>query len=203
VLSLEEAQALWKAVDADHVAMYLTLAFNTAARPDAILDLKASQIDCERHTVTLNPEGRKQTKKFRPVLPLTNDLETAVKGLSDPLVRWHGKPVANIKTGFRALRRRAGLDADVIPYTIRHTMATEMRAAGVSPWEVGGWLGHKMAELRTTERYAKASPQYMANARVAVDAYMLRLRSNAVPTQACVEPHNTVEHGDTPNHASD
>ncbi len=177
VLSLEEAQALWKAVDSSHVAMYLTLAFNTAARPDAILDLTAGQIDCERRIVRLNPDGRKQTKKYRPILPLTNDLEAAVNGLSGPLVNWRGKRVANIKTGFRALRRRARLDADVIPYTIRHTMATELRASGVSPWEVAGWLGHKIAEVRTTERYAKASPDYLANARNAVDAYMVKLRS--------------------------
>lgn len=176
VLTIEESRALWRAVDSEHVGMYLRLAFNTAARPDAILGLDLSQFDLERRLVNLNPEGRRQTKKFRPVIPVTNDLFQTVSGLTGgPLVRWNGKRVQSIKTGFRALRRRAGLDPDVIPYTIRHTIATELRGAGVAPWEVAGWLGHKITELRTTERYAKFAPSYLSAAREAIDAYMQKV----------------------------
>ena len=64
----------------------------------------------------------------------------------------------------------------MIPYTIRHTIATEMRKRGVSPWDVAAWLGHKIVEFKTTERYAKVDPNYLAGARKAIDAYMADLR---------------------------
>ena len=37
----------------------------------------------------------------------------------------------SFKTAFRKMRARAGLGMDVVPKTIRHTMATELRAAAV------------------------------------------------------------------------
>ena len=58
--------------------------------------------------------------------------------------------------------KRAGLSPDVSPYTLRHTMATELRKRGVPAWEVAGLLGHKAGSYRTTEIYAKFGPDYLA-----------------------------------------
>ncbi len=62
---------------------------------------------------------------------------------------------------------------------IRHTMATELRAAGVSAEDIQGMLGHR-AYGGITDVYAKYRPDYMADAVRAIDAYMGRLRVSCV-----------------------
>ena len=74
LLSAEEAAALFNAVTSPHQAMYLLLAFCTAARPAAILELTSFQIDHEARLIKLNPPGRRQNKKRRPTLPICNTL---------------------------------------------------------------------------------------------------------------------------------
>jgi hypothetical protein len=88
-------------------------------------------------------------------------------------VLYHGRPVASIKKSFANAVVDAGLDS-VSPYCLRHTMATELRARGVSEWEAMGMLGHK-SQARTTERYAKFRPDYLSQAVKAIDAYFADL----------------------------
>jgi site-specific recombinase XerD len=172
-LSIEEIGALFNAVDETHVYRFLVLLCATWARPDAILDLDGERCDHERKLITLNPPGRQQTKKYRPVLPMVERAEHVCEVKSGPVIAWRGKPLASIKTAWRRLRSRAGLDDGVIPYLVRHTMATEARAAGAPPWEIEGWLGHKRPG--TSERYAKFAPDYLgATARV-VNDYIAKL----------------------------
>ena len=56
-----------------------------------------------------------------------------------------------------------------MPYTIRHTIATELRAHGVPELELAGLLGHAMPNFRTTGRYAKYAPTHLSAARAAID----------------------------------
>jgi hypothetical protein len=88
-------------------------------------------------------------------------------------VLYHGRPVVSIKKSFANAVVDAGLDS-VSPYCLRHTMATELRARGVSEWEAMGMLGHK-SQARTTERYAKFRPDYLSQAVKAIDAYFADL----------------------------
>ncbi|MGB8313154.1 MAG: hypothetical protein WCE69_01560, partial [Aestuariivirga sp.] len=51
------------------------IALNTWARPEAILDLSVrAQVDFEHSLIDLNPPSRKQTKKRRPIIRLTENL---------------------------------------------------------------------------------------------------------------------------------
>lgn len=180
VLTLAESSALWMAADLPHERMMLALLYGTLSRPEAALGLCREFYDPERRLLTTNPPGRPQTKKYRPVVPvgefLRPWLESAPPG---PLVAWHGKPIASFKTAWRKIRARAGVGADVVPKTVRHTMATEMRAAGVPEAEIQGFLGHRAYSGRT-EVYAKYRPDYLGAAVRAVDAYMDRLRVSCV-----------------------
>src|SRR4051794_5703204 len=87
----------------------------------------------------LNPHGREQTRKFRPVVPITDTLypviEAAGPGL---LVPWHGKPVRQIDRMWRETVERAGLGPGVDRMRLRRTMATELRRRAVQPWDLGG-----------------------------------------------------------------
>ena len=100
------------------------MALIALARPEAILDLRTDQIDLEHWLIDLNPHGRKQTKKRRPVVSISRSLLPWPETVSDgPVVNYYGRPIRSIKTVFRAARRRAGLGVDVTPCALRHTMA--------------------------------------------------------------------------------
>ena len=180
VLSLAESQALWDAAKQPHERMFLALAYGTLSRPEAILALRRDMADLDRRLLHTNPPGRKQTKKYRPVVPVGDFLLPWLQDAPEgPLVNWRGKAIASFKTAFRRMRRDAGLGEDVVPKTIRHTMATELRAAGVPEADIQGFLGHR-AYGGKTEVYAKYRPDYLAAACTAVDGYMGRLRVSCV-----------------------
>lgn len=180
VLTLAESCALWLATELPHERMMLALLYGTLARPEAALALRREYVDFDRRLLTQNPPGRKQTKKYRPVVPVASFLlpwlEAAPGG---PLVAWRGKPIASFKTAWRGLRKKAWLGPDVVPKTIRHTMATELRAQGVPEAEIQGFLGHR-AYGGKTEVYAKYRPDYLGEATQAIDGYMARVRASCV-----------------------
>lgn len=180
VLTTEQSRALWAAADTDHERAFLALAYATLARPTAILDLRREYVDFGRRLLAQNPPGRRQTRKYRPVVPICDwllpTLQSAPPG---HLVNWHGKPIASMKTAWRSMRRRAGLPVEAVPKTIRHTMATELRAANVPEAEIQGFLGHKAYSGRT-EIYAKYRPDYLGAAARAIDESLIRLRVSTV-----------------------
>ena len=184
VLSFEESQAIWFATELEHERYFLILAYATLSRPEATLDLKREMVDFDRRLFDTNPKARVQTKKHRPVVPVVDELlpwlENAPNGY---LVRWRDQPIQSFKTAWRAIRRRAHLGPDVYAKTIRHTMATELRAAGVPEAEVQGFLGHR-AYAGSTEIYAKYRPDYLGKAAGVVNGYLLRLRSSCVAPDA-------------------
>jgi integrase len=152
---------------------------NTMARPEAILELTRFQLDFESRLVRLNPEGRRQTKKYRPTVPMTETIMPwlrKVKG--NHVITYHGGPIRSVKKVFQRLPEDiVALPKRVTPYSIRHTMAKELRRRGVPPWEVQGMLGHKMGGYRTTEVYAKYDPSYLSVARVTIDAIMADIQA--------------------------
>ena len=169
VLSIEELAALWDATEPPHLQMFVMLLLGTAARPEAILQLTRFQCDTARGIIDLNPPGRSQTKKRRPVVPMPDFLVPWIETANSHLVQWKGKPIQKINKTWRTIRDDAGLSDDVVPYSIRHTVATELRSRGVPELEIAGMLGHAMPNFRTTGRYAKYAPDYLGKAREALD----------------------------------
>jgi integrase len=176
-LDLDEVvRVLAAAAQVPHLLTFCMISLNTLARPDAVLDLGPVQVDLKRRLIKLNPGGRKQTKKYRPVVPISKTLLPWLEQCEGSrYVLYHGKPVASIKKSFAKAVAGAGLE-DVSPYCLRHTMATELRARGVPEWEAMGMLGHK-SPARTTERYAKFRPDYLSEAARAIEAYFTDLRA--------------------------
>lgn len=174
LLSMKELAALLDAMGKrqEHLFRFTVIMLNTLSRPGAVMGLTRFQVDFEHRLVDLNPSGRRQTKKYRPIVPLTDNLYGWLRQWGgDRYVQWAGD-VASVRTAFRRARSEAGLGKDVIPYTLRHTMATALRRRGVSQWELAGMLGHRHPNLRTTERYAKYAPDYLGEASAAIDAYI-------------------------------
>jgi hypothetical protein len=55
VLSLHDVAVLFDAATTEHFTLWLMLAFGTAARPGAILQLKTDQIDLQHRLIDFNP----------------------------------------------------------------------------------------------------------------------------------------------------
>ncbi len=159
-----------------HIFTFMLISICTLSRPDAVLDLGPDQVDFTSRLIDLNPKGRRRTKKGRPIVPLCDALAAVLEPLDvrQTYVQWAGKPIGQIDLAWKSVRAAAGVNPKATPYSIRHTMAIELRRRGVPAWEVEGMLGHKMPGV--TERYAKYAPDYRDASRQAIDAYIRELR---------------------------
>ena len=138
----------------DHMRLFIYIIIGTACRPEAAFDLTGAQLDFENRLIELNPHGRAQTKKIRPIVKMPESLALLLQNApSDHLIKFRGKRVKCVRTAWRNLRAKCKLDDAVQPYSLRHTMARHMRKSGVSAWETAAQLGHKSREYRTTELY--------------------------------------------------
>ena len=171
------------AVSPLHLQRFILWGIATGARPDALLDLRWSQIDCASGLIQLNPDGRTQTKKYRPTVRLPKNLLDLVGGVGpedSAAIEYQDKPVKAIRTAWRKARARAQLDDQVQPYSLRHTVARWLRTSGVPAWQVAAQLGHSISQHSMTERYAPYDPSYLSDAVRAIEGYLEQLRVNCV-----------------------
>lgn len=178
ILSMREISAMFNATEpgtADF--MFLMLAFNTLSRPSALLELKPPQVDLRGRLVNLLPHGKKQTKKRRPTLPITDALLPWLQRCNgETYISYHGRQIKNNRKSFASLLKRAGVTGGVCKTTIRHTMATEMAKRGVPEIEIENWLGH--TQKSTASHYVKFAPDYLSTGRVAIDAFFHELQQH-------------------------
>ena len=151
-------------VKAPHARLYALLGLFTMARPKAILELTWDRVDFERRQIDLNPRGRRQTKKRRPVVAVNPELLEALQEAhrarqSEHVIERGAKPVGNIKKAFQAASARSGIK--VTPYTLRHTGAVWAAEAGASMDELAQFMGHDDS-VTTSTHYARYSPGHLA-----------------------------------------
>lgn len=162
-LEREAFERFFEAVKAPHARLYVLLAIYTIARPAAILELEWAQVDFERRLIRLNPPGRRQTAKKRPVVPINDELyealvEAHAARQSSHIIERGAEPIRSIKKAFQAASERSGVKAT--PYTLRHTGAVWAAEAGVTMAELAQLMGHD--DDRTTQKhYARFSPDYL------------------------------------------
>ena len=159
-----------------HVSFFIIMALYTAARKEALLTLKWSQVDLERRIIDLNQVDGKVTNKRRAIVPIPSRLMTFLRIArrrapedcwDSHVIQYHGKSILRIDQSFRRVVRDAGLQ-DVTPHTLRHTAATWMAQKNVPLWVISKYLGH--TSTRTTERvYAHHNPTFLTEARQALD----------------------------------
>jgi hypothetical protein len=178
----KEMALLFDAANSRHMLIYLLIATNTLARPAAVLDLRGAQYDEAHDRVDLNPPGRRQNKKHRPVLAVTPTLRPWLQRAEDPRQRYvvyGGAPIKSIKTAWELLIQEAGLDGRVTPYSIRHGMAREMRKRKVPKEQISIFLGHLPKESdATTSIYAPYDPEYCSEAIAAIEDVMADIRKH-------------------------
>ena len=93
----------------------------------------------------------------------------------------------SLKKAFGKAVVAAGLPSDVTPYSLRHTMARELRRRGVDGWELAGMMGYR--EEATTEIYAEDSPGYRSAAAGATESYFREVQTSmAGRLSICISP---------------
>jgi integrase len=168
VLSVAELAALWDAAEAEHLRAFIMTMLCTGARPGAVFELTRFAVDLERSLVRLNPPGREQGKKRRPILPLVSHLRPWVEIAEGHIVQFAGKPIRSVKTIWRETRLKAKLSADICPMVLRHTVATELARRGVSDFERQCWMGYH-ASNTTDRNYVHVKPDFLREAAEAVE----------------------------------
>lgn len=180
---------------------YTMIRLNTCCRGDAARDLQPFQVDFDARTVRLNPAWREQTKKYRPVVPLTATLAEFLRTCtaSPYYVASHrrGARLGDIKKAWNTARAAAQLPVHFVPKILRHTVASELRRRGVPGWEVSALMGHSRGEAHaTTAVYAKFDPEWMLKSRSAIDAFMVDLARD-VPALRGVSAGSALSHTKT------
>lgn len=157
------------------------IALNTWARNEAIFDLVISkQVDYEFGTIDLNPPGRSQTKKKRPIVRLTIGLAAWFEQWGDD------KPIRQyqdtVEKRLNKIGKSIGMPKFTL-YTIRHFMATQSRrtSKSVSREQRSLWLGHTVASgSKTTDWYETFDPDYLEGPMRATEEIIRKLGEHTV-----------------------
>lgn len=153
-----------------HLKVFILLALHTLSRKSAILELSWQQVDLDRRLIDFNPPDRVETIKRRVPVPIESDalyqalVEARELAVTDWVIEYNGRPVADIKRAFASHAKARGLKW-VTPHVLRHTGATLMMQRGVPISQIAAIMGDK---IQTVERhYLKHHPDYL---KVAVTA---------------------------------
>jgi integrase len=136
----------------------------TGCRPDAVLRWNVGKQWQGRGAVfDTHPTGAPRTKKRNAVVPVIDEFRPWLEAWAD----YPHKPVRSRKTWWRTMRAALDLPGNIVPKVIRHTIATELRARGVSLTDIAGLLGHT-SESRITQVYAKYDPARLPHVKQAL-----------------------------------
>lgn len=154
---------------------YLRLAVATWARPDAIYEVNVDrQWHPEAGVLELNPPGRRQTKKYRPVVVVARQMRPLLDQAAGPFI-----PVSTIKCAWDKMRTELGMpgDGEAGEKLIRRSMATIGRKRlGEANWPQGKMmLGHVKAD--TSDIYALPDPANLGLALAVTEAVIDEIES--------------------------
>lgn len=130
----------------------------------------------------LKPEGRIQTKKLRPVVPVVDLLDAWLRATDEWFIVRESVSfdehqqinvseqlkVASIKSAWNGAKAKFGIPEGWGPKLMRHSMATILAKRRVSLIELEIALGHRVLK-KTTSRYAFLEPEYMSTISAGID----------------------------------
>lgn len=168
----------------DWLRRFIIIKLAFACRNEAAQDLGPGMLDHGNQLANLNPPGRIQTKKYRPTLPVPEPLWPVLTSdaWSDAATFVHvdGMPVRPVHDTWRRVRERNKLPRQLIPHSLRHFIATELRHAHlrygvprVPADEREMWLGHRRPGIH--DDYGIFEPDFLEAAKKAVGAILLAL----------------------------
>ena len=148
---------------ASRVGRFICLAMETAQRKSAITELQWSQIrlDLGRGLIFFNPEGRKQTIKKRPPLPVSSKLRPLLE-------RFHSERINDFvldkTTDVHESVKRVAQELNIeglSPHVFRHTWATNAALAGKDISKIAAFMGDSEETVR--KNYIHLTPEYLSD----------------------------------------
>jgi len=112
-----------------YMPLFILIGIYTGRRKEAILSLRWPQVKLDTQTINFEIAGRRRTNKRRGVVRIAPELLRHLKRArrrgtdTGYVLHIDGKRIGDIKKGFAAACKRAGLTG-VTPHTLRHTAAT-------------------------------------------------------------------------------
>jgi integrase len=154
----------------ERVFRFCQIAYHTASRKAAIEHLCWNQVDLERKRINLAKAGEKQTKKRRPIVPISETMAEELKVMKSKAdSEWVLGSRNPVYKGFVSVAKAAGLhelperglreSGTIFPHILRHSRATHLLEDGKSPFAVASLLGDTVATVMRV--YAHACPEYM------------------------------------------
>jgi integrase len=150
----------------DHLKPMVLLALNTGLRRGEIFNLKWTDVDFSRKTLTVEGATTKsgQTRHIALNAEIIRVLQEWQQQTVSELVFQSpvtGEPFNNIKTSWSQLRKNANI-TDFRFHDLRHTFASKLVMADVNLYTVKELMGHSTIQM--TERYAHLAPEHKATA---------------------------------------
>ena len=169
-MTREEAAAFLRfARSTSHLARFFLIGWYTGSRRAVIAGLKWSMIDLENGVMKRKESNAPQTKKRAPPVRIGSRLLCHLRRwrrLDDKsatyIINYRGKPIKRPIRSWDRIRDLAGLPEYVTPHVLRHSRATTMLRAGVSPWETANALGMSLQVLIST--YGHHHPDWQKDA---------------------------------------
>lgn len=168
---------------------YLRAAVATWARPDAIYDLTDRQWFSDARVLDLNPPNRRQTRKYRPKVPIAKQFAPHLDQLTGAWL-----PVASIRAAWDRMADTLELPAhgEAGEKLIRRSMSTLVRKRiGEAQWRQGEMmLGHVKASI--SDIYAIPDPANLGVALAAIEDIIDEIEK-LVPGAFSVIPSSTAK----------
>lgn len=168
----------------ENLRRWILNAMATVGRPTAVLELTPAARDRALGLIDLNPDGRRQNKKFRATV---REPKIQTRWLNE----WEGKGRDAMKGDQRycayasessidtALARACGPKRANLPrfclYSLRHRGTSVLRASKVSKEQIDHQLGHRQAGARSSEFYGQYDAGYLSEASEALNAWIKRV----------------------------
>jgi integrase len=153
-----------------HLYVFVAVAYGTAGRASAVLELTWDRVDMTAGVIRLGLGERRA--KGRATVPITGSTREALEAakpaaLSNYVVEYAGRRVLSVKRAFAAAAKQAGVPW-CTPHVLRHTAAVHMVEGGVPIEEVAQYLGHTSVGV-TYRVYARFSPTHLRRAAAALE----------------------------------
>jgi len=139
-----------------------------------VIVARTNQFDPQHNMIAWNAHGRRQTKKYRPTVPVPSLILPHMEEWTceaDTFIHFDGQPVTDIRSPWA--RTEAICGVHLTPKSLRHFMATEMRKRDVPEEQRELWMGHR--RQKTNDRYGVFHADYLKNARDCADSVFSEL----------------------------
>jgi integrase len=144
--SKPELHALMECADGE-LREFIELCYWTGARRRSIEQLERSQVRWDRKQIILQKLDKKATKKRQPIVPILPEMRLPL------LILWGRDGGERLFSGldyyrrFKTLCEALGFGERSHPHLLRHSRATHLLQAGVSPYAVSKLLGDTMETI--------------------------------------------------------